>query len=460
MILTVLQSIFWLLVALLILVTIHEYGHYWVARRFGVGIRRFSVGFGKPIWMRVGADGTEYALAMIPLGGYVSMVDEREAPVRPSERETAFNRKPVGQRIAIVAAGPIVNLLFAVFAFWLMFMIGVEENRMLLGDTHGVAAESGLVRGDRIIAIDGDEVETVQHSIITLMPHALDRLDIPVTVESSSGAIRTELLRFSQLPDDFSEERLIEQAGLALYRPRLTPVIAEVAADTPAERAGLKADDRIVRINDTPIETQTQVSSTIMTEGEGGAPLVIEVDRAGQRLQFELLPELTEIEGDTRLRIGILQKNSQDVLLDPEDYNRFFTIMQYGPVESIGKAFAEMKLMTVGTYQLISRMITGVASTRNLSGAITIADFSRQSADLGLARFLAFLALLSLSLGILNLLPIPLLDGGHLLYYFVELIKGSPVSENIQIAGQYVGLLIIGFLLTLTFYNDILRLVS
>ncbi len=460
MILTILLSVFWLLVALLILVTIHEYGHYWVARRFGVGIRRFSVGFGKPIWMRTGADGTEYALAMIPLGGYVSMVDEREGPVRPSQRDSAFNRKPVSQRIAIVAAGPIVNLLFAVFAFWLMFMIGVEENRMLLGDTHGVAAESGLVRGDRIIAIDGAEVETVQHSIISLMPRALDREDTLITVESSAGSIREETLRFSQLPDDFSEERLIEQSGLALYRPRMKPVIAEVAPETPAQRAGLLAGDLIVQINDQIIETQAQVSTAIMSEGEGGQPLSILVDRSGERLSINLLPELTDIDGDARLRIGIMQQGGQEALLDPDDYNRFFTVMQYGPGESLLKAFAEMKLMTVGTYHLISRMLTGVASTRNLSGAITIADFSRQSAELGLARFLAFLALLSLSLGILNLLPIPLLDGGHLMYYFVELIKGSPVSENIQIAGQYVGLLIIGFLLTLTFYNDILRLVS
>ncbi len=446
----VIDSIFWLLVALLILVTLHEYGHYWVARKCGVGIRRFSVGFGKPIWMKTAADGTEYALAMIPLGGYVRMIDEREGAVKPSELPFAFNRKPVMQRIAIVAAGPLINLAFAVFAFWLMFMVGVQEFRMVLGEPTGIAAESGLVKDDEIIAVNGVAVETVTHANIELIAYAIDREDVSVTVERPDGSSAERTLLLSQLPDEFREEEFLSTAGMVLFQSR--PIIAELPDDSPARRAGIQPGDLVTAINGSPVTTFSQMRDAIQQYQSIDDPIVVEVDRDGYRTQMSLVPDIVGEDDQRRRLIGVST-------YDPAS-QRFVTVFQYSALDAVPKAFSELWRMTTGTFALIKRMITGDASLRNVSGVITIADFARQSADLGFSRFLAFLAMLSLSLGILNLLPIPLLDGGHLLYYFVELVKGSPVSEKVQIAGQYVGLLVIGALLILTFHNDILRLMS
>jgi len=452
----ILGSIFWLLLALAVLVTFHEYGHFLVARRFGVRVLCFSVGFGRAIWSRTAKDGTRYQVAAIPLGGYVKMLDERAETVHPDDRHQAFNRKPVGQRIAIVAAGPIFNLILAVAAFWLMFVIGVPDQKPLLGPSTGIAAEAGLQEEDLIVAIDQRRTDNWTHVLLSLIPAALDRRDVVVEVESAEGLQRQLNLPLNRLGPEFTESQTLSAIGLQPWQPRLPAVIAEVSPDSAAERAGLRAGDRITAINNQPIDTWTDLLRMLPEQGlspEGEARrIVISVEREGQLLQREALPEQT----DGRLLLGV-QVSAPNELMQAQ-VDRAFAITQYGPLTAFPKATGETWRLTTATLGILGRMVTGRASLDNLSGPITIAQMAQSSARLGLSRFLFFLGLISLSLAIINLLPIPMLDGGHLLYYFVEVIKGSAVSERTQVMGQYVGLAMIVGLMSLAIFNDLLRL--
>ncbi len=445
-------SVWWLIVALGVLVTFHEYGHYWVARRCGVRVLRFSVGFGSPLFKRVGKDGTEYVLAALPLGGYVKMLDERETPVADVERHESFNAKSLSQRSAIIAAGPIFNLAFALLAFALMFMVGVSEPRLLLGETDGLAAKAGLRQGDQVVAVDGIETQTLTHASIELLGHALDRQDVEVAVEDAQGQQRTADLRLSELPEDFNEENLLKATGLNLHKPRGRPFIDRVIEGDAADLAGIRAGDLVLTIAGDPIATSKDLSPVIQNHAGPDTALEVVVRRDNQRLKFDVVPKLSGRGDDAFYALGVYP-------YDPAD-KRLWTIFQYGPMDSLGAAFSESYRITTATVGLIGRMLTGSASLKNLSGPISIAQYARDSARLGLSRFLFFLGVLSLSLAILNFLPIPMLDGGQLLYNLIEWATGRPVSEGIQIAGQYVGLTLLVGLMTLTFYNDILRLMS
>jgi regulator of sigma E protease len=454
----VIGPIFWLIVALGLLITFHEYGHYWVARRFGVRVLRFSVGFGRPLWSRTAADGTEYRIAAIPLGGYVKMLDEREGPVASEDRDQAFNNKPIGQRIAIVAAGPIFNLIFAVAAFWLMFVVGIPETRPVLGPTTGLAAEAGLQEQDMIVGIDQRRTETWTHALLGLMPAALDRRPVTVEVEDIDGLRRQVRLALDRVGPDFNEENTLSYLGLEPWRPDLPAVIGEVAADSPAAAAGINNGDLIVAINDRAVSGWRDVASLIpeLALDESGTPLAlaIDIDRNGRRLSITVTPEVQQ----GRPVIGIQAPEAGPEL--QAQFDRMFTILQLGPIAAVGEATSETWRLTTATLGILGRMVTGKASLSNLSGPITIARMAHSSARLGLSRFLFFLGLISLSLAIINLLPIPMLDGGHLMYYFAELIKGSPVSMRTQIVGQYVGLLLVVSLMGLAIFNDILRLIT
>ena len=445
-------SVWWLIVALGLLVTFHEFGHFWVARRCGVRVLRFSVGFGTPLFKRLGKDGTEYVIGALPLGGYVKMLDEREVEVPEQERERAFNRKSLGQRTAIIAAGPVFNLIFALFAFWLMFLVGVQEFRMILGEPQGLALESGLQAGDEVVAVGDRSTRTFTHASIELLGYALDRESVPITVVDGQGQERRVTLDLAQLPPDFDQEDFLRSAGLSIYQPQGRPFIDRLIDGEPAEQAGLRPGDLIVSVNGDPVPRATDLSAVIQAHAERGKPLNFLIHRGSDELLVPITPKLTETSGQSRYVIGVYP-------FDPAD-KRFFMIIRYGPLDSIGAALSESRRITVATLGLIGRMITGEASLKNLSGPISIARFARDSARLGLSRFLFFLGVLSLSLAILNFLPIPLLDGGHLLYYLVEWITGNPVSEKIQIVGQYVGMSALIALMSLTFYNDILRLVT
>ncbi len=429
--LDILGPILWLAVALGLLVTFHEFGHFWVARRSGVRVLQFSIGFGPALWSRTGRDGTEYRVAAIPLGGYVRMLDEREAPVADNELDQAFNRKPLGQRMAIVAAGPAFNFIFAIAAFWLMFVVGVPETRPVVGETSGIAAEAGLDNEDLIVRVGEAETQTWTHVLLELMPHALDGESVTVVTERPGGGRRTLELPLQRMPADFDESRALEAIGLSPWRPDLPPVVGEVSPGTPAERAGLESGDRIVSISGEGVEGWRDVARLIPAHGldEQGTTLELDmqVERDGRLLQLALTPELR----DGRPVIGVQSMPPDEATR--ADMERAFTVLRHGPVD---------------------------ASLSNLSGPITIAQMAHSSALLGFSRFLFFLGLISLSLAIINLLPIPVLDGGHLMYYLVELVKGSPVSEKTQIAGQYLGILMVVGLMSLAIFNDLLRLFS
>lgn len=446
--------VLWFIIAIGILVSFHEFGHFWVARRLGVKVLRFSVGFGRTLWQRTGKDGTEYAVAVLPLGGYVKMLDEREGDVDENERHMAFNRQSVWTRIAIVAAGPVFNLVLAVILLWIMYMVGIADVRAVLGDTKGLAADAGLHAEGIIVAVDERPVETWSDAFQALVIPALERRDVIVTQESAHGGISQHRLELSELPDNFRELELLEFIGLSLWHVPRLPEISQVGDASPAERAGIQVGDRITQINGEVVNEWSDVTRIISQQAEAGQPLQVEWQRGAQAMSAEIVPVLEEKE--QRLIIGIAPVGPSEAAL--EQARSYQIVQHYGPLEALGRAVVHLGRLTNDTLSMLKQLVLGRASLDNLSGPITIAQLANDSAALGVARFLAFLGLISLSLGILNLLPIPMLDGGHLMYYFIELIKGSPVPDKIQLAGQYVGVVALASLMGLAIFNDILRL--
>lgn len=438
-----LGSIWWLLVTLGLLVTFHEFGHFWVARRLGVRVLRFSVGFGRPLWKRIGADDTEYVIAAIPLGGYVKMLDAREQEVEAADQDREFSSKPVWKRIAIVVAGPAFNLVFAVAAFWLMFMVGKPDYAPVVGQPAGIAAKAGFAEGDRILSMDGETVATWTAALNLLADGILRHNPVTVEVRGEDGTIRSLELPLDTLPDGVEVGAAFEKLGLRLQGPPAR--VGSLTPGDPAEAAGMQAGDRILAINGHPVENFGDLSPLITEQAARSPTLSLRVERDGQ-VRDVLLKAVPRDPGDGWV-IGIRPPRPEAATL------------RYGPLAALGAALENTWDKTASSFAMIGAMLSGEASTRNLSGVITIARVANTSADLGFAWFLGFLGLVSLSLGVLNLLPIPLLDGGHLLYYFIEIIKGSPVSEQTMIAGQYVGMAVLVALMGLALYNDILRLV-
>ena len=435
-------SVWWLLVSLGILVTFHEFGHYWVARRCGVRVLRFSVGFGKPLYTRIGKDGTEYVLAMLPLGGYVKMLDERETEVAPADRHLSFNAKSVYQRIAIVAAGPIANLLLCIALLWLMFVIGKPDYPPDLGPSEGIAAEAGFQPGDRLLAVGERETRSLTEAGIALSNAAMDRRSTPVRVRTAAGDEVVRVLPLDRPGLVISEQQPFRDLGLSLADP---PVVGAVQPGSAA--AGrLRPGDLILAIGDIAIASYAQVGEAVQVAARNGQTLELRIRRDGRTAMVQVDPRLAEVEGKPRWILGITgTAPRQDALL------------RFGPVQAIPEALSQTGQMASDVLAMLGRMVTGQASLQNISGPITIARVANGSASLGPAWFLNFLAVLSLSLCIMNLLPIPVLDGGHLLYYLIELAKGSPVGERVLIAGQYVGLVFLAGLMGLAFYNDLFR---
>jgi regulator of sigma E protease len=435
-----------------VLVTFHEFGHYWVARRCGVKVLRFSVGFGSPLWKRVGKDGTEWVIAALPLGGYVKMLDEREGEVRREELPQAFNAKPVGQRFAIVAAGPLFNLLLTVLLLWAMFVVGKGDYAPIIGRASDTAAAAGLQLGDRLLRVDGDPVPTWTHAGMALTTAVMDRRAVQLDIERA-GATRQLILDLSQIDREIDETQAMRQIGLVPRQLLLPPLVGGVLESGAAARAGLRAGDRILSLDGQPIEFFDDIPRHLRGLPAQGGTLLVGVERAGQRLEFELTPtwEAADSPAGGRWLLGVQAPRSEA----PHD-----AVLRYGPIDAVGASLRETWRLTEATFGMLYRMLTGVASLQNLSGPISIAQYANASAQMGAAWFFFFLAVLSLSLCIMNLLPIPILDGGHLLYYLIEMIKGSPVSERMLVAGQYVGLALLAGLMGLAFYNDIARLVG
>lgn len=442
--------------ALGLLIFFHELGHYLVARWCGVKVLRFSIGFGKPLarWT-AGRDRTEWVLAAFPLGGYVSMLDEREGNVAPEERLRAFNVQSVWRRYAIVAAGPLANFLLAIVLYWGLFSVGTEELRPRLALTEAsatVAQQGGVQNGDLVVAVDGDPVQSWNELRWSLLRHALDGRTVDLRVRTVENVETFRRLDFSGVRIDDGRTDVIEQMGLRPWRPFVPPVVGAVMAGSAADRAGLQSGDRIVALD--AVATDSWLQLVEYVRGRPGQVIEARVQRGGSELRIDLVADEARENGERIGRIGI------SVAEPNEAREAMFTLVSYGPVESLVKASLKTWDTSVLTLKMIGRMFTGEVSWKNLSGPVTIADYAGQTAKLGWAHYLGFVALISISLGVLNLLPIPVLDGGHLLYYTIEIIKGSPVSERAMAIGQQFGLVALVMLMAFAFYNDIARLIS
>lgn len=443
------------ILALGVLVIVHEFGHYLAARLCGVKVLRFAFGFGPTLWSRrAGRDGTEWALAAFPLGGYVKMLDEREGAVAPHELARAFNRQSVGRRAFIVVAGPAANLLLAVFLYWTVFLYGVPELMPRLGaaPAQSTAAVAGVPAGGLVRAVNRQPIATWQELRWEVLRRALDGEVVELEIESPQREIGTYRLDVTRFPLQDLEKDPLRPLGLVLFRPRVSAVVGRVAPDSAAAEAGFASDDRILSIDGHAVSEWADVSAA--TRGAAGRRLQIVVERGGRSLSLAVVPREVEEGGQRIGRLGLLAKGADapqpDMLIE----------VRYGPFEAASRAVAQTWDTSILSLRMMGRMITGDLSWKNLSGPVTIADYAGQSARMGLSYYLRFLAVISISLGVLNLLPIPVLDGGHLMYYLIEFIQRGPVSERVMEIGQQIGLALLALLMAFAFYNDIIRLVS
>lgn len=446
-----LWSLLYFLIAIGILVTVHEFGHFIVARGLGVRVLRFSVGFGRPLWSRRWGE-TEYVLALLPLGGYVQMLDEREGPVAEGERHRAFNRQPVGRRIAIVAAGPVFNFLFAVAAYWLVFVIGIAGVKPIVGElqTQGLAAQGGFHTGDVIVRVGEREVSTWNAALVALLEHSLAGERVAVAVRDEAGRPQQRELDFARAGAGDRAE-LLDNIGLAPFRPSLPAVIGVIQTGGAAERAGLREGDRVLTVDGRAAGSWEDWRDAVRANPEQA--LTLEIEREGRRMTLVATPEPVRENGETFGRIGA-------GVHIPEDFAaELRAVERYSAGESVIAALGRTRDVTLLTFDILRSMVLGTVGVSNLSGPIRIAQFAGHSAEAGLAEFVSFLALISISLGVLNLLPIPVLDGGHLLFYLIEAVRRRPVSEAAQAAAQRVGIVILVGIMILAFYNDIVHLV-
>jgi regulator of sigma E protease len=441
------------IVALGVLIVVHEFGHFLAARLCGVKVLRFSVGFGRALatW-RAGADRTEWVIAAIPFGGYVKMLDEREAPVAPAELPRAFNRQSVARRLLIVVAGPVFNFLFAIAVYAGLYMVGLPEARPVVAEPPAatLARAAGLRAGDLVRAIDGEPIATWQDLRWRVLQGALQRERLSLEVIDEHDRISALTLDLSEYPAAEIEGDAMERIGLALYRPALAPVLGQVVAGGAAARAGLAAGDRVTHADGKPLATWDELVQAVRQRPQ--RPLRLRIERAGAVLEVEVTPDAVSANGSRIGRIGAAPE------IPASRASRIFVQVRHGPLSSLGHAVARTWDISAFSLKMLGKMLIGEVSWKNLSGPVTIADFAGQSAQLGWIPYLTFLALISISLGVLNLLPIPPLDGGHLMYYVFELLKGSPASERALELGQRVGIALLLMLMAFAFYNDLTRL--
>lgn len=439
------------LATLAILIVFHELGHYLVARLAGVKVLRFSVGFGKILAQRADSHGTEWALSAIPLGGYVKMLDEREAPVPDALLEQAFNRKSVAARALIVAAGPLANFLLAILLFWALFMAGVPILKPVLGEPPAgtPAALAGIRSGETVVSINGMPVESFQDLHWLVLKHAIGKDRLRVETIDVDNHLTYRTLALAGLSDAF-EQAPLKVMGLVRYLPPLAPVLGNLVNNGVASRAGLRTGDRILAIDGKSIGEWDQVVSLV--RASPGKSMRFLIERQGRKQEINVVPEMIHSEKQAFGRIGAAPE------LDMSTLSRYQGVARYSPLEALSRATARTWELSAFSLEMLGRMVIGQVSIKNLSGPITIADYAGQSAETGLASFVAFLALVSVSLGVLNLLPVPLLDGGHLLYYFAEFFTGRPVSERVQEIGQKIGIGLLTLLMFFALFNDLQRL--
>ncbi|WP_435626544.1 RIP metalloprotease RseP [Candidatus Ferrigenium straubiae] len=449
--------------AIALLVVFHEFGHFWVARRCGVKVLRFSVGFGKVIYSRrfAGRD-TEWVISAIPLGGYVKMVDEREGEVAPEDLPYAFNRQPVLRRMAIVAAGPLSNILLAIVLYWAMFVYGVPGLKPMVGEVPpgSPAAIAQLHEGETILGINGKAIpnwEELRWMLLELTlrqdpGQAAQNGEVRIEAQDASGARMFHLLDISSLEAKDLDGEFLDKLGLHPYRPPILPVIGKVAENSVAQRAGLQEGDHILQANGVAMRRWNEVVEVVRMYP--GKTVQFEIGRGEKIMGITVVPQAVAESGKMVGKIGAAPQ------VDKAAWQALLTEVSYGPLEAFERSLRKTWETTIINLKMMGKMVLGEVSMKNISGPITIADYAGQSAEMGMAAYLGFLALISISLGVLNLLPIPLLDGGHLLYYVAELIKGGPVSEGAWEIGQKIGIALLGMLMVFAIYNDIYRLIA
>jgi regulator of sigma E protease len=442
------------LVAIGILVAVHEFGHYWIAKKLGFKVLRFSIGFGRPLAMRVGKDPdrTEYCIAAIPLGGYVKLLDEREGDVSPAELHRSFPRRPVVHRIAVLLAGPAMNLLFAAILYAVLAMVGTEIVKPVIGQVRpgGPAAAAGLERGDLIVRVGDRRVEDTEELQIALIRQFTDDGVLPLRVRRG-GAERTLTLRVERDRRVMTEPgKLLPGLGFDLATWNAHTLVHDVPAGSAGARTGLRAGDRLLAVDGQAIANRMEFISLV--SGSPGRDISLEIERGGVRMHMTAsVPTIIE-QGRPIGRLGITLEEG------PQTWPPgLVQIHRAGPIDAALGGVAKTWEMSALTVQMLWRIVTGQVSAKNISGPISIAEFAGISASLGITAYLAFLAIISVSLGVLNLMPVPLLDGGQVVYQLVEAVKGSPLSERAQLFGQQVGIALLVVLMSLAFYNDISR---
>jgi regulator of sigma E protease len=442
------------LVAIGILVAVHEFGHYWVAKKLGFKVLRFSIGFGKPLLTRVGKDGdrTEYCLSAIPLGGYVKLLDEREGEVAPAELHRSFTRRPIAHRVAVLLAGPAMNLIFASLLYAVLAMVGTEIVKPIVGQVRldSPAAAAGLKRGDEIVRVGDYKVEDTEELQIDLLRQVSGDATVPLRVRRGGDELAVTLRVADDTRALTEPGKLLPGLGFDLATWRADTTVQAVPAGSAGERAGLKAGDKLLAVDGQPIVNSSDFIAAVT--GAPGRVLSVDIVRGGERLTISTpVPKIVD-DGKAIGRLGITlaegQRSWPPGLVE---------IQRSGPIAALGVGVKKMWEMSSLTVQMLWRMVTGEVSPKNISGVVSIAEFAGISAYLGLTAYMAFLAIISVSLGVLNLMPVPLLDGGQVVYQLVEAVKGSPLSERAQSFGQQLGIALLVVLMSLAFYNDISR---
>ncbi|ODV02911.1 MAG: RIP metalloprotease RseP [Thiobacillus sp. 0-1251] len=445
------HTVVWFLVAIAILVVVHEFGHYLAARLAGVKVLRFSLGFGQPLFSRrFGRDQTEWALAALPFGGYVKMLDEREGVVPAAEAHRSFNRASVWRRIGIVAAGPIANFLLAIVFYWALFLHGMPAMKPLIGEPPAgtPAAQAGLVSGDEIRRVNGTDTPSFQDLRLELLRAGV--AGDPLVLELADG--RSVQLDAPPMDTDNLERDTLRPLGIVRYDPEIDPVIGEVLPGGAAARAGFQSGDRLVAADGQAVSNWQDWVKLIRQHPSQS--LRIEYEREGQMHILTVVPDTVDENGQRIGKIGAGPK------VDPALMDDLMTEVRYGPIEALGRGAEKTWDMSLFTLEMMGRMVLGQVSWKNLSGPLTIADYAGQSATLGWISFVGFLALVSVSLGVLNLLPVPLLDGGHLMYYVAEVLTGRPVSERTMEIGSRIGMMLLLLLMSFALFNDLQRLIG
>lgn len=435
------------------LIAIHEFGHYWVARKLGVKVLVYSIGFGPTVlnWTSK-KSGIQYRLSALPLGGYVKMLDEREGDVRAEDLPFAFNRQSPWKRIAIVAAGPLINLIFAVLLFWVLFLPKQEQLNTRIGKVmpETPAALVGLQVGDKVVAVDGKNTQNWETLNFALVDRAGETGQIQIQAEHQ-GQLKNFSLPIQHFLKDQSQSAL-DTLGFLPYRPTIEPVIDQLVPDGAAIRQGMQKGDKILAIDGVKTPDWFDVVDIVQKSPE--KLLKIEIERQGKALQLQVMPQgKRDNMGNVTGMLGVQTKSAHIVV--PDQYKQ---TIQYTPVQAFGKAVQKTGEISSMILNSMTKMVRGLIGLENLSGPITIAKVAGQSAEMGWQTFISFMALMSVSLGILNLLPIPMLDGGHLVYYFIEAIRGKPVSEQIQMIGFKIGMVLLGSMMVLALFNDFMRL--